>query len=158
VEEYRVEYLNSIANREKQELTMKIVQEISSLNPPGRFIMQDMNSKLWYDIGDNKARFKTSQELREKAPMIMKELKDNNVSTFCHKKNSTSPHLLPNVTNKPFMFDNALQRESSHVKISSEVCFICINDRVQSFNDLDECEYFFIRFSRKLCVSITRLP
>jgi len=40
------------------------------------------------------------------------------------------------------MFDNALQRESSHVKIPSEVCFNCIDDRVESLNDLDECEYF----------------
>jgi len=73
VEEHRVEYLNSTSNREKQEVTETIVQEIRSLTPPGRFIMQDMHSKLWYDIGDNKARCKTSQALREKAPMIRKE-------------------------------------------------------------------------------------
>lgn len=51
-----------------------IVDEIRSLNPPGRFLKQDANTKLWYDIGEKKALDKTRQALREGAPDIMKEI------------------------------------------------------------------------------------
>eukprot|EP00555_Chaetoceros_dichaeta_P006916 CAMPEP_0198255644 /NCGR_PEP_ID=MMETSP1447-20131203/5718_1 /TAXON_ID=420782 /ORGANISM="Chaetoceros dichaeta, Strain CCMP1751" /LENGTH=580 /DNA_ID=CAMNT_0043942057 /DNA_START=118 /DNA_END=1860 /DNA_ORIENTATION=- len=44
-----------------------IVNTIRNLIPPGRFLIQDKNSKLWSDIGDRKAWDKTRQALREKA-------------------------------------------------------------------------------------------
>jgi hypothetical protein len=42
-----------------------IVDEIKQLNPPCHFLRQDEAIKLWYDIGDKKARDKTRQALRE---------------------------------------------------------------------------------------------
>lgn len=50
-----------------------IVDEVKSLNPPGRFLKQDMSTKMWYDIGEKKSMDKTRQALREGAPEIMKE-------------------------------------------------------------------------------------
>jgi len=47
-----------------------IVNTIRNLIPPGRFLTQDTNTKLWSDIGDRKAWDKTRQALREKAPGI----------------------------------------------------------------------------------------
>ena len=43
-----------------------IVNTIRNLDPPGRFLMQDKETKLWYDIGDKMAWKKTRQALREK--------------------------------------------------------------------------------------------
>lgn len=62
-------YLQS-SKREKPEVSRKIVAEIRSLNPSGRFLQKNNTSGLWDDIGDQKAREKTSQALREGAPII----------------------------------------------------------------------------------------
>ena len=51
-----------------------IYDEIRSMNPPGRFLKQDPNSKLWNDIGEKKALDKTRQALREGAPELLKEI------------------------------------------------------------------------------------
>ncbi|KAL7449146.1 hypothetical protein ACHAWC_001238, partial [Mediolabrus comicus] len=52
-----------------------IYDEIRSMNPPGRFLKQDPNTKLWSDIGEKKALDKTRQALREGAPELLKEIK-----------------------------------------------------------------------------------
>ena len=36
------------------------------MKPPGRFLQQDVKTKLWNDVGDKKAREKASQCLRER--------------------------------------------------------------------------------------------
>jgi len=46
-----------------------IVNTIRNLTPPGRFLTQDKDTKLWSDIGDRKAWDKTRQALREKTPL-----------------------------------------------------------------------------------------
>lgn len=67
------EYLNS-SKREKPLVSKSIVDEIRGMNPPGRFLQKNESTNLWYDIGDQKAREKTSQALREGAPEIRREL------------------------------------------------------------------------------------
>jgi hypothetical protein len=44
-----------------------IVRAIRALDPPGRFLEKDERTRLWFDIGVERARKKTSQMLREKA-------------------------------------------------------------------------------------------
>ena len=56
--------------REKPVLAMRIVQAVRAQSPPGRFLQHDKLTESWKDIGDNKAREKTSQALREGAPLI----------------------------------------------------------------------------------------
>ena len=46
------------------------------MQPPGRFLKQDPETKLWSDIGKKKALDKTRQALREGAPDMLKELGD----------------------------------------------------------------------------------
>ena len=66
-------YLHS-SKRDKPSVSKGIVQAIRNLNPPGRFLQRDELTGTWYDIGDQKAREKTSQALREGAPEIRKSL------------------------------------------------------------------------------------
>lgn len=66
-------YLHS-SKRDKPSVSKGIVQAIRNLDPPGRFLQRDELTGLWYDIGDQKAREKTSQALREGAPEIRKSL------------------------------------------------------------------------------------
>ena len=73
VEERRLEYVNS-SKRGKPLLSRSIVEAVRNQSPPGRFLAKDDKAGLWYDIGDQKAREKTAQALREGAPDIRKEI------------------------------------------------------------------------------------
>jgi len=73
VNEKKRQYLNS-SKREKPLVSKSIVEAIRRLSPPGRFLTKNDKTGFWYDIGDQKAREKTSQALREGAPVIRKEM------------------------------------------------------------------------------------
>jgi len=73
VRKHKLEYVKC-PKPQKGKFSRLIVDEIKSRNPPGRFLKQDPQTKLWYDIGDKKALDKTRQALREGAPDIMKEM------------------------------------------------------------------------------------
>ncbi|GKY94913.1 hypothetical protein MPSEU_000456200 [Mayamaea pseudoterrestris] len=74
VEKRRRVYLTARFKREKRLIASSIVSEIRGLNPSGRFLTRDTKSGRWRDIGDEKARDKTSQALRENAPTIRAEI------------------------------------------------------------------------------------
>lgn len=73
VRKHKVAYV-ACPKPQKGKFSKIIVDEIKSLDPPGRFLKQDAATKLWYDIGEKKAFDKTRQALREGAPDIMKEI------------------------------------------------------------------------------------
>jgi hypothetical protein len=74
VEKRKRVYLTARFKREKRLIASSIVSEIRSLKPPGRFLSRDPKSGQWKDIGDEKARDKTSQALRENAPSLRAEI------------------------------------------------------------------------------------
>ena len=73
VRKHKVAYV-ACPKPQKGKFSQRIVDEIKSRNPPGRFLKQDETTKLWYDIGEKKTLDKTRQALREGAPDIQKEL------------------------------------------------------------------------------------
>jgi hypothetical protein len=73
VRKHKVAYVQC-PKPQKGEFSRMIVEEVKSLNPPGRFLKQDMATKLWYDVGEKKSLDKTRQALREGAPEIMEEV------------------------------------------------------------------------------------
>jgi hypothetical protein len=66
VEDKKEKYLSS-KRLDKPLVAMEIINDWRALDPPGRFLKQDERTKLWNDVGDRKAREKTSQALREKS-------------------------------------------------------------------------------------------
>jgi hypothetical protein len=74
VEKRKRVYLTARFKREKRLIANSILSEIRSIDPPGRFLSRDPKSGKWHDIGDEKARDKTSQALRENAPSIRAEI------------------------------------------------------------------------------------
>lgn len=72
VEERKVDYVNS-KRLDKPLVALEIINTWRSQVPPGRFLKLDEPSGLWFDVGDKKAREKTSQALREKAPLLRKQ-------------------------------------------------------------------------------------
>mmetsp|Transcript_10850 Transcript_10850/g.24268 ORF Transcript_10850/g.24268 Transcript_10850/m.24268 type:complete len:595 (+) Transcript_10850:38-1822(+) len=73
VKKHKIAYV-ACPKPEKGRFALLIVDEIRSLNPPGRFLRQDASTKLWSDVGDKKSVDKTRQALREGAPELLKEL------------------------------------------------------------------------------------
>ena len=65
----------TLPKRQKALVAKSIVHAIRTQNPPGRFL-QKADDELWYDIGDKRACEKTSQALREGAPEIRTEMRD----------------------------------------------------------------------------------
>ena len=88
VKKHKIAYV-ACPKPEKGRFSTIIVDEVRSLDPPGRFLKQDATTKLWQDIGDKKSLDKTRQALREGAPELLKELVEDDPKvgvlfiTFC---------------------------------------------------------------------------
>jgi len=76
VEDYKREYLDPRTRKlEKAHVAARLVAQIRSANPPGRFLKEDSDNKGKYvEIGDQKAWKKAGQALREDAPDVRKVL------------------------------------------------------------------------------------
>jgi len=79
VNRYKHTYLAS-KKLDKVKIANKIVQYVRSMNPPGRFLMEDPASGDWIEIGDDKARKKAGQAMREKSDETRKEMKQRRAS------------------------------------------------------------------------------
>lgn len=75
VEDRKIDYVNS-KRLDKPLVALDIIRIWRNQDPPGRFLKLDEKTKKWNDVGDKKAREKTSQALREKAPLIRQHLED----------------------------------------------------------------------------------
>jgi len=82
VESRKVKYVNS-KRLDKPLVALEIIREWRAQLPPGRFLKHNDKTGCWDDVGDKKAREKTSQALREKAPQIRKQQEEeqNGVSS-----------------------------------------------------------------------------
>ena len=88
------------SKRDKALVAHGIVDVIRLLKPPGRFLKKDKKD-IWVEIGNKKAREKTSQALREKAPELMEMLQKDIesydiVNHFGHRNNKRKINALPN--------------------------------------------------------------
>eukprot|EP00978_Attheya_sp_CCMP212_P047132 scaffold421236_cov58-Attheya_sp.AAC.5 len=72
---------------EKAHVAAQIIITIRTMDPPGRFLKEDSNDGMWYDIGDIKARKKAGQALREDAP----EMRDEDDSSNAKPKTKPTP-------------------------------------------------------------------
>lgn len=63
---------------EKTLLSQAVVAVVRGSSPAGRFLKQDVQTGMWYDIGDDMATEKTSQAFREKskAKRYIKKVED----------------------------------------------------------------------------------
>ena len=65
IEEKKDEYKTSTRTG-KPIIAMEVVRIWRDLSPPGRFLRKDDETGLWDDIGDEDARIKCSQTLRDR--------------------------------------------------------------------------------------------
>lgn len=78
VETRKVDYVNS-KRLDKPLVALEIIKEWRGQKPPGRFLKLDEKTGLWHDVGERKAREKTSQALREKAPLLRKQQEEQRI-------------------------------------------------------------------------------
>jgi len=75
VAKVKIQYLSRQTKKpDKAVIAANLVDQIRKLDPPGRFLKEDVNSGVWYEVGDERARRKTGQALREDAPEIKEEM------------------------------------------------------------------------------------
>jgi hypothetical protein len=92
VEDRKVDYVNS-KRLDKPLIALDIIKNWREQVPPGRFLKIDEKTGLWNDVGDKKAREKTSQALREKAPMIRKQQLDDEVDAPADEGKEGTPEV-----------------------------------------------------------------
>lgn len=90
IDENREKYLRARKN-DKPDISRSIVNEIRKRN--GRFLKKDEDSGLWYEIGDDQAREKTSQALRQKAPDYRRQMEEHDRRVIQSAMAPTSPSL-----------------------------------------------------------------
>lgn len=78
VDDRKVDYVNC-KRLDKPMVALNIIKEWRGQCPPGRFLKMEEKTGLWNDVGDKKAREKTSQALRERAPQIRQELEKERI-------------------------------------------------------------------------------
>jgi len=75
VNKYKHVYLSKQTKKlEKVNIADKIVKAIRSMDPPGRFLKEDTRIQMWVEIGDQRARKKAGQAMRENAEETRKDL------------------------------------------------------------------------------------
>ncbi|KAL7578173.1 hypothetical protein ACA910_012609 [Epithemia clementina (nom. ined.)] len=79
VEDKKLDYVNS-KRLDKPLVALEIIKAWREQEPPGRFLKLDEKTGMWFDVGDKKAREKTSQALREKAPLIRKQQEEERMA------------------------------------------------------------------------------
>ena len=79
VEDKKLDYVNS-KRLDKPLVALEIIKAWREQQPPGRFLKLDEKTGMWFDVGDKKAREKTSQALREKAPQIRKQQEEERMA------------------------------------------------------------------------------
>lgn len=65
ISRYKLAYSTSSPPAKKQ-ITLQVLAEIQKLNPPGRFLVQNLEAKIWEELPPGQSKRKISQALREK--------------------------------------------------------------------------------------------
>ena len=66
INQRRDEYIVLKKNKDKNDLALQIMNEVTSLDPPGRFLVEDPSGAMFHELGRDKVLAKIKQALREK--------------------------------------------------------------------------------------------
>ena len=91
VSAHEVDYRTTSRKCEKTDISARIVALIRQLDPPGRFLKNE-GSGIWRDVGDEKARNKTSQALRERGPSLVSQSQRKSDTVLDSSNSKRSDH------------------------------------------------------------------
>lgn len=112
---FKFEYVLLTKKIEKSNMQCEIVKLIRKLDPPGRFLKIDQASMLWIEIGDDSARKKAGQALREDAPELRDGLyKEEKINERKEKK--AQMRIEAKIANDVRIAKNKSKRKKDNVK------------------------------------------
>lgn len=95
VNQKKANYLSKKTRKmEKVKIADEIVQAVRCMNPPGRFLKQAGKGQgFWFEIGDEKARKKAGQAMREHGPKLRKMIVEVDTTNQGEQRNPPLPSL-----------------------------------------------------------------
>ena len=118
---HRRAYLKARKN-DKPAISRAIVRAIRETT--GKFLKKDEKSGLWFEIGDDAAREKTSQALRQRAPEMRKllfdtEREENRVATEEHLRQQQQRVFMGGMASNPNMMGNNMGNQQNMMNNNS---------------------------------------
>uniref|UniRef100_A0A7S1FUC5 DUF6824 domain-containing protein n=1 Tax=Corethron hystrix TaxID=216773 RepID=A0A7S1FUC5_9STRA len=118
VSKWRPKYIASEKN-DKPAISLLVVAQIRSLDPPGRFLTLDKKNRLWNDIGNKRAHEKVSQAMRDgpsrhvvrvdpHLQALVRSTLREKMSQTKQQNNGASPHNFP-LLNRPALQKKLVQ-------------------------------------------------
>ncbi len=103
VNQHKMTYLSKQTKKlDKVKIANEIVQTIRNMDPPGRFLKQEKgNADEWIEIGDDRARKKAGQAMREKAAETRIELERQELPQVAHGHGMNGLRTLAAVATSP---------------------------------------------------------
>ena len=135
VEKYKDKY--SVATRiEKPMIALDIVNQVRAWSPPGRFLKCDKTTGKWSDVGDKKAREKTSQALREPKQVEPKqeEVIQRQQAEEKRKEMDSSNSNESSYSSESSVSSNSTQTQMEQAEVETERQDL---ERFQSFGTID---------------------
>lgn len=114
VEGRKVDYVNS-KRLDKPLVALNIIQRWRGQKPPGRFLKFDDKKESWLDVGDKKAREKTSQALREKAPLLRKQQEEQRQEVSDNSSHVEETSRSPETMSRPEVRIPIVQIDRNHL-------------------------------------------
>ena len=92
----KAEYLSDTTRKnQKTQIAANIVRTIRNSKLPGRFLKQDPETNMWYEIGDKAAFRKTGQALRENSAEFLRSREEKVASSNNMIGLATNHHYYP---------------------------------------------------------------
>lgn len=122
VNAYKADYLSKITNNKviKARIAARIVLDIRSSVPAGRFLKVDTNTGLWIEIGDGKAKQKTAQTLRDDSSKFRRVLLKGDGT-------EEALHLTPTKRATPDIIKSNFGHDNVNRSNNNEIFYDCFN-------------------------------
>ena len=125
VKNHQQEYAQMSTHKEKTIVAKKVLQEIRSSHPPGRFLTQTKHCIMWYPQAEENILLKIKQALREKSKVVNEELKTKSpLNSLATKKRHTT-----NQENNGSKSRTPMKKAASHIKVKQGYTCVNIPDR-----------------------------
>jgi hypothetical protein len=136
VKKFKDKYLKA-KKKQKPSVAAEVVEVIRKLDPQGRFLKKDKDTGWYLDIGDARAKEKTSQALREGAPQIRKQMSEGNYNPE-DDESDASLEKPPSTSAKSMEKDKKVAATDADVTVSPKKIEVKQKKRLPDSSDDDE--------------------
>jgi len=136
VKKFKDKYLKA-KKKQKPSVAAEVVDVIRKLDPQGRFLKKDKDTGWYLDIGDARAKEKTSQALREGAPQIRKLMGEGNYNPE-DDESDASLEKPPSTSPKSMEKDEKVAATDADVTVSPKKIEVKQKKRLPGSSDDDE--------------------